>query len=706
MTAFDLLHPALQHHIVNTLGWRDLRPMQELAIEPLVNGRHALLLAPTAGGKTEAAFFPILSRMLTRNWSRLSVLYICPIKALLNNLDTRLAQYCGWAGRRCALWHGDVNDSVKRGLLSDPPDCLLTTPESLEVILLSSRADHASFFRNLQAVVVDEIHAFAGDDRGWHLLSVLERVTKLAGKELQRIGLSATVGNPGELLDWLAGMCDGEKEVIAPESISRQQVSVQLDYVGSLQNAATVISRLHRGEKRLVFCDSRSRVEQLAALLRNAGVATYVSHSSLSLEERQAAEAAFSQASDCVIVATSTLELGVDVGDLDRVIQIDAPNTVSSFLQRMGRTGRRAGMERNCLFLATSRESLLQAAAIIELWKDGVIEPIIPPPLPFHIFAQQIMALALQERGIGINTWREWIGRMPGFATMSPQQTENIVRYMIETEILSEDNGILWLGEEGEETFGRRNFLELFSVFTSPPLFSVRHGQTELGSVHELSFLARDVNNPVILLGGRSWQITHIEWSKRVAWVRPIEEQGRSRWLGSEPRLSFKLCQAVCQVLSSAQVSPEWSRRAQDELAESRSEYDWISEQATTIIVNGSSAEGSKVITWWTFGGLCANKQLAETLKALGNWQTTHDNLTIKIQAHVNLSELSGKISQIRQMSQTTWTAFDLTNYFDDLKFSICLPYNLIVAMMGMRLSDKEAINHLLSRPIKQVDPR
>jgi len=705
VTAFDLLHPALQHHVVNTLGWRSLRPLQEQAIQPLVSGRHALLLAPTAGGKTEAAFFPILSQMLTQNWSGLSVLYICPIKALLNNLETRLAQYCDWVGRRCALWHGDIKDSVKKGLLSDSPDCLLTTPESLEVILLSSRADHVSFFRNLQAVVVDEVHSFASDDRGWHLLSVLERIKKLAEKEIQRVGLSATVGNPRELLDWLAGMCEGEKEVIAPESINRQQVNVQLDYVGSLQNAATVISRLHRGEKRLVFCDSRSRVEQLAALLRNAGVATYVSHSSLSLEERQTAEAAFSQASDCVIVATSTLELGVDVGDLDRVIQIDAPNTVSSFLQRMGRTGRRAGMERNCLFLATSRESLLQAAAIIELWKDGVIEPVVPPPLPFHIFAQQIMALALQERGIGVNTWREWIGRMPGFAAMSPLQTENILRYMIETEILSEDNGILWLGEEGEETFGRRNFLELFSVFTSPPLYSVRHGQTELGSVHELSFLARDANNPILLLGGRSWQVTHIEWGKRIAWVRPIEEQGRSRWLGSEPRLSFKLCQAVCRVLSSAQVSPEWSRRAQDELAESRSEYDWTSEQATTVIANGADAQASKMITWWTFGGLCANKQLAENLKAIGNWQITYDNLTIKIQTQIELSELGEKIAQIRQMSRITLTAVGLTDYLDDLKFSICLPYDMAMMMMGVRLSDEEAIKHLLSRPIKQFHP-
>lgn len=200
MTPFDRLHPALQHHIVNSLGWSSLRPLQETAIEPLLAGEHALLLAPTAGGKTEAAFFPLLSRMMTEGWPPLSLLYVCPLRALLNNLESRLYHYCSVVGRRVALWHGDIGDTARRRILSDPPDCLLTTPESLEVMLISRRTDKARLFANLRSVIVDEIHAFAGDDRGWHLLSVLERITRLAGRELQRVGLSATVGNPDQLL--------------------------------------------------------------------------------------------------------------------------------------------------------------------------------------------------------------------------------------------------------------------------------------------------------------------------------------------------------------------------------------------------------------------------------------------------------------------------------------------------------------------------
>ena len=416
MSAFDQLHPSLQHHIVNSLGWRELRPFQESVIPPILVGDHVIVLAPTAGGKTEAALFPVLSRMLSEPWTGLSVLYVCPLRALLNNLDTRLQRYCRLLGRRSALWHGDVNASARKQILRDPPDCLLTTPESLEVMLVSQQVDHHTFFSNLRVVIIDEIHAFAGDDRGWHLLAVLERISKLSGRELQRLGLSATVGNPESLLDWMAGSCRSPRRVMLPPTTASTEAEVKLDFVGSLVNAAAVISRLYRGQKRLVFVDSRARVEELASQLRQLEVNTFVTHSSLSPEQRHAAEEAFAAREDCVIVATSVLELGIDVGDLDNVIQIDAPRTVPSFLQRMGRTGRRSHSQRNCLFLATSAGSLLRAEALLDLWTRGFVEPVTPPPLPLHVLAQQIMALALQERGIGRRDWRDWIGAVPAFA--------------------------------------------------------------------------------------------------------------------------------------------------------------------------------------------------------------------------------------------------------------------------------------------------
>ena len=181
MSPFEQLHPALRYHIVNTMGWSDLRSTQRDAIAPIQAGEDALVLAPTAGGKTEAAFLPLVSRAASQSWTGLSVLYLCPLKALLNNLEPRLSRYAGFVGRKVGLWHGDIGEAARKRMLSDSPDVLLTTPESVEAILVSARVDHLCLFSGLRAVLVDELHAFAGDDRGWHLLAILARLERLAG---------------------------------------------------------------------------------------------------------------------------------------------------------------------------------------------------------------------------------------------------------------------------------------------------------------------------------------------------------------------------------------------------------------------------------------------------------------------------------------------------------------------------------------------
>jgi ATP-dependent helicase Lhr and Lhr-like helicase len=270
---FELLHPAVQHHVVNSLGWRTLRPLQTATIQPILAGDHLIATAPTAGGKTEAAVLPLLPRMLSEDWRGLSVLYVCPLRALLNDLHQRLERYMQLVGRRVGRWHGDIGQPERDRLLAEPPDLLLTTPESLEAMLVSPRVPHERWFADVRAVVVDEVHAFAGDDRGWHLLAVLERITRLAGREVQRIALSATLGNPASLLAWLTPTCRGPARVVNPPA-QTGPAKVTLDHVGSLANAALVVSRLHRGEKRLVFVDSRARTEQLAVALHGHDVTT------------------------------------------------------------------------------------------------------------------------------------------------------------------------------------------------------------------------------------------------------------------------------------------------------------------------------------------------------------------------------------------------------------------------------------------------
>ena len=667
MSEFDKLHPSIQHHIVNSLGWPGLRPLQEATIQPVLDGEHAILLAPTAGGKTEAAIFPLFSRMLSENWNGLSVLYICPIKALLNNLEDRLCYYGNLLGRRVAIWHGDVSASRKAGIVAEPPDILLTTPESLEVMLVSSRIDHQKLFANVQSVVVDEVHAFAGDDRGWHLLSVLERISVIAERELQRLGLSATVGNPETLCDWLAGSCRAPRSVINPPAETSLIPDVQVDWVGSIHNAAIVISRLHRGEKRLVFVDSRSRVEDLAIELRALRVTTYVSHSCLSLEERRNAEEAFSQGNDCVIVATSTLELGIDVGDLDRVIQIDSPYTVSSFLQRIGRTGRRPGSSRNCLFLITREDAFLRALAMLALWRDGFVEPVVPPPWPMHIYTQQVMALALQENGIIAADITQWLARMPGFAAIEDADREQAVKYMQQTGILHSDSGILGIGREGERTFGQKNFLELFSVFTSPPMVKVFHGKVELGEVHQLTFAAKEEGPVLLTLGGRSWQTRYIDWPRKKAYVEPSDMKGRSQWLSIGQPMHFEMCQAAAEVLSSGGDVSGLSKRAKSKLDVLRDEFDWVETDKTFLVFDG---EGNA--TWWTFGGKLFNIAAAENLVGEAE-KLISDNLGVEFIHVYDEADLTSRIRLLMECLSDELVVPLEAEFVKELKFSECM---------------------------------
>jgi ATP-dependent Lhr-like helicase len=464
-----------------------------------------------------------------------------------------------------------------------------------------------------------------------------------------------------------------------PQGTGSQQPDVQLDYVGSLSNAAKVINLLHRGEKRLVFCDSRSRVEQLAVSLRQHGIDTFVSHSSLGVDERRQAEEAFAQRQNCVIVATSSLELGLDVGDLDRVIQIDAPGTVSSFLQRMGRTGRRAEMTRNCLFLATSDEGLLRAAALIELSQRGYVEPVKAPPCPYHILAQQLMALILQERGIGRSQWFPWVESVPGFAEMSPERITELVEFMVAKGILWSDDGILAFAPEGEATFGRQNFMDILSVFTSPPLFKVMSGQKELGYVHESTFYRTEEGPAILVLAGRSWKTRHLDWKRRIAHVEPSDEKGRSRWLGQGQMLSHAVCQSIRRLLASDHDDPAWSNRACQQFTELRDEHPWVSADATSLVQQPNGQ-----IRWWTFAGGIANTLLADTLKS--HCDVKSDNLSLTFPT---ASSVDTVVELIDGLQPSDVRPIPNSEAMENLKFSECLSPEIAAEVFTTRFDDR-----------------
>lgn len=668
---------ALEYHVANTLGWYDLRPLQKASIEPVRSGADCLLIAPTAGGKTEAATFPVLSRMVDEGWQGLSIIYVAPLKALLNNLLPRLEQYTAWVGRRVALWHGDIGDGERRRILSDPPDILLTTPESLEAMLVSRRVEHHLFFRSVRALIADEVHAFAASDRGWHLVAVLERLQRLCGQRVQRIGLSATLGNPDDVLRWLQGSnadAGAPARVVVGESSLPVKPDVTLDFVGSVENAATVLSQMFLGEKRLVFCESRSQAEELAFALRSNRVETYVSHSSLSVDERRRSERAFAEGRDCVIVATSTLELGIDIGDLDRMIQLDSPRSVSSFLQRLGRTGRRPGSVRNALFLATDNDTLLRAAGMLHLWGSGFVEPVVPPPSPRHIAAQQLLALALQEGRFARASWHEW---WAGSHVMDG--ADEVLEYLVDQEFLAADGPWLFIGPRAENVFGRRNFLELLSTFIADLEMKVLEGRREIGSIAPLSLTTQVVEGrKPLLLAGRAWIVESLDWDRHVVAVREDLTKGRVRW-GSEPMPeSFEMVRARRDILLGAKPPVSLSQRAIARLAEVRTlRRDQVVEVGLVL------DRGEKSSVLWAFGGLKAHATLLAALPDEVAESATADNETIRFGAGVDVDVLDG-VSVEGVLPEIAPQAVE------GLKFSAALPVTLAAATIAARFVDEE----------------
>lgn len=700
MSNFDLLHPSIQHHIVNSLGWPALRPLQEQAIKPVMAGDHGMFLAPTAGGKTEAAAFPIFSKMQADNWQPMSVLYLAPLRALLNNLYPRLEQYGDYVGRSVGLWHGDTPQGERDRMLAEPPDLLLTTPESLEAMLISRRIDERWFFRNVRTVVLDEVHSFAASDRGWHLLAVLERLSRIAGRDIQRIGLSATVGNPEELLEWLCGSSQATRSIVNPPAEALAEPEVELDFVGSLDNAATIISRLHVGEKRLVFVDSRARAEQLTLALTELGTTAFVSHGSLGREERHRSEQAFAEGSNCVIVATSTLELGIDVGDLDRVIQIDSPPTVAGFLQRIGRTGRRPGSSRNCLFLTTKKDSLLTAAGLLRLWGKGYVEPASPPPLPIHLLAQQILALTIQEASTGLSTagWQQWLGEPSVFPEDVMVHAPSLLEHLLKNDWLAQDGGLLGTGRVAEETIGRRNFLELMSAFVSEPLISVRYGRQEIGQVPDVAILgALDSGNdsPALLLAGRTWAIGDIDWKRRIARVTPENDKGKIRFGGTPLPQSFELCQSIAAVVEGETPDQvHLTKRAEDALEDLRSELSGVRPGRTVLLATETKTR------WYTFAGMRANIELAARLSTLGERPVQKDNWYITLDQHVDRDALKQAINGQTPEGQLENLVERVSGA---LKLQDVLPQAVVTKILVERLSDPEAVEAVTAAPVDRA---
>jgi ATP-dependent Lhr-like helicase len=688
------LHPHLQHAIVNDLGWRELRPVQSMTIDAVLDGANSVVLAPTAGGKTEAAIFPLLSRILSESLAPVAVLYVCPIRALLNNQEERLQSYGRMVGIDVFKWHGDVSDSRKHRFRDNPAHVLMTTPESLEVMMISACTDARALFGGLSAVVIDEVHAFAGDDRGAHLAALLERLGAMCARDVQRIGLSATVGNPQVIGQWLQGSSRRAFRLVDPPRPTPQR-DLRIDVSGDLGDAAAGIAGIARGKKSLVFVESRSKAEKVAHALGGSGVEVFIHHSSVSRADRALAEEQFARGENTAIVCTSTMELGIDVGDLDQVIQVDAPASVASFLQRLGRTGRRASTRANCTFFCLSPESLLQSVALLRLAEVGWVEDVRPASQAMHVLAHQVMALILQEGGLSRHRLLPWVEAAYPFSSVRPERLQELIDTMLSREILYEADGLLSLGQRGEKLYGRKNFFELYAVFTAPPVMRVQYGKNDVGYIQALFVAMHDRNaGPLCFrLAGRAWEVGQVDWAKGVLHVRPADRGRVPSWLGLPGTLSTELCQAMKDVLLREAGEGAWlTNTAKVELRGLRESYADVLEEGAAPL-----EEHPDGVTWHTFAGGAVNRLLSAGLEATSGRKWVAGNLSVRCKD----IPVTAANDAVRGLATLEWERV-ATNAARGMargmvsKFQPCLPEEAEDRLLAERLLDLTGTLHFL----------
>lgn len=563
---FDRLAPFLQEYIYAN-NWQDFRQVQMEACRVIFDtDAHLLLAAGTASGKTEAAFLPVLTLLDQHPTATVGVLYISPIKALINDQFGRLSEILRQSYTPVYAWHGDVGSSHKRRLLRNPQGILQITPESLESLLLNQPHEIERLFGELRFVVIDEIHAFMGSERGSQVLCQLARIARITNNHPRRIGLSATLGDYALAEAWL--QAGTENPVITPEiEGTGQQVRLAVEHFCTTpedrNKEFSYIYDNSKGAKCIIFTNNRTESEAIISNLRTKAAQEslpdlyHVHHGSISALLREEAEEAMRGENPAVIAATVTLEMGIDLGQLERVIQLNSPVSVSSFLQRLGRTGRR-GSAADMRIICTETEAdveaslperlpwdLLNAIAIIQLYlEDRWIEPIASQAYPYSLLYHQTLSILTAAGELSPAQLASEVLTLPPFVHISQADFRQLLHYLISIDHLQQTpKGNLILGVMGEKI--ARNF-RFYAVFSGNVEYKVRNESGEIGTVAILPHLGT-----TFTLAGRTWEVIDIEEKRSLIFVKPVLGSANSFWRsrGTREKVHSRILQRMQQVL-------------------------------------------------------------------------------------------------------------------------------------------------------------
>ena len=654
-------------------GWTSLRDAQEWAVPVLVDAdQDVIIAAATAAGKTEAAFLPILTNLLNHDDPSGAVLYISPLKALINDQWDRLSRLCEQLEIPVVAWHGDISSSKKHRFLKSSEGVLLITPESLEALFVNRGSSLGGVFQNLRYIVVDELHAFIGSERGKQLQSLMHRVELVVGCRLPRVGLSATLGDMKMASEFLRpGSADTVTVIESKNSNQTLQVQVrgyiqppmnelmkarvelsldgenegEQDYEASSDFAiADHLYKVLRGSNNLIFPNSRAQVEWYADQLRrrceNDGLPNefWPHHGSLSKDLREQAEHALKAGNQAAsAICTTTLELGIDIGSIKTVVQIGAPPSVASLRQRLGRSGRRPG-EKATLRVYCKESPLTDGSSLSDLLRQGLVQTIsmvrllargwFEPPSAQGIHAstlvQQCLSVIAQCGGASAaDLWKSLIAE-GAFPKVEKSDFMGLLKSLGEHELIIQDSsGLLLPGVVGERLI---NHYEFYSAFTSDEEFRLVCDGKTLGSVPVSRPLTKDQR---IIFGGRRWQVRDVDLQAKVIIVSAARGGAPPQFDGLGAMVHDVVRKEMRAVLADSAPCPFIDSSAQALLDEARKTFSLLRLGDRYLIESGSKCS---LISWL---GDYANDALRLLLNHVG-LPCHNTGLVIEIDASID----------------------------------------------------------------------
>lgn len=620
MSAFEKYSPFIRDYIYSR-NWDSLREVQIGAAEVLFGTENNLLLtSSTASGKTEAAFFPIISRLYDDPPQTFGALYIAPLKSLINDQFSRLDELLDMSGIPVFHWHGDVAMSHKNKALRDPKGILQITPESLESMLVNRNNDIVRLFGDLRYVVLDEIHTLTGTDRGNQIICQLCRISRLVGRDPVRVGLSATIGDTDIAAKWLGAGSErgvsvvGMKETRTSWRLGMEHFYIQSDSPDQSESGnkyLTAVGEATPGEneparpeasdnsvgytpldpgfeyiydctadkKCLVFSNSREETEYLTATLRQIADRRgdpdvfLIHHGNLSASLREEAEMKLKDDElRTVTCATVTLELGIDIGRLERIVQLDAPTTVSSLLQRLGRSGRRGAPPEMMMVFREENPlpntplpqlmpwGLLRAIAIVQLYlEERFIEPPNVKKLPFSLLFQQTLSTLAASGELTAKRLAEKVLSLPPFAGVTKEEYRTLLLSMIKNDFIemTEEKGLI-VGLKGERLI---NSFKFYAVFKDSEDYTVRAGSDEIGTI--------TTPPPVgdrFALAGRVWEVEELDVARKLIYVKEVKGKMEISWPGDYGEIHTRILERMKQVLEEDTVYPYLKKNARKRL--------------------------------------------------------------------------------------------------------------------------------------------